>query len=1283
MDFEAQFMVDYWDLTCTLRVVTARRTTIRGVTMKGCPNREQISALTAIKAAEMEGSEIWDHVQTCPKCREFLGSLSQDATTEFASPYRDDRATFGSPTFSVVEPTVGDDSPPTIGEINGASAPAETVQFSSCGPATVLETQVSVATETAVIPSSAWATFQNTAEFDPTDWPPSPTALTVHVETSVDDAGAASDKTTDYTQEQEPRARRRSSRAKSASVRRKDGPADYQIVKELGRGGMGIVYKALDRRLNRLVALKMIRGGGYADDIQIARFKIEAEAVAALRHPNILQIYDIGESDGEPYVALELLEGGSLAERMRGRALAPREAAECVVPLVLAMDTAHRAGIVHRDLKPANILFTSDGIPKITDFGLAKRLEADEGQTHTGQVMGTPSYMAPEQARGDTKAAGPPADIYALGAILYEMLIGRPPFKGTSAMDTVKQVLEEEPVSPSRVQGRVPRDLETICMKCLQKEPRKRYASAKEMADDLSRYLHGETILARRTPLLERGVKWARRRPTVATLLGLGIVSAIALLATGAWYWNHKRLLERNAALHEESLKDETAVDLIQAKDAMSKKSFDSALGILTHRKTILDNEKNQRLANLHRQTNEMLQQVDDALKGERALQAKQRENDEVQRRYRRFLDLRKEALFRDTKFTGLALATNIDRTREAAEEALGVFGHRQQDDSLELRALPAELSSEQRAEVEEGCHELQLILAEVVADSSPSQVDRALRILESSERSRPDHSRAYHLRKAALLARKNDHAGEAQELEQAKHVQSETAFDYYLSGQEEYKRYNFAAAIQNLEGALRRKPGNFWAEYLKAICYLRTSQFEGAKSCLDACLQTDPKFAWLYLFRGYASGQLGDRYLKQGMESPQGSPPSSDRAKFEFDEAEADLQEALERLKRAPDKELQYVLLMNRGLIRFQRGRIDQAAADFREAVGLNHNAFLAHANLAYVYQKQDMPAAAIDEFSKAIALRPDWPPLYRGRAELQQTRSDPTPASRAAALIDLEMAILHERDDNPALALDHTNRAKLLFRAARFREALEEVKLALAVLPDRVDARVVQDALVLRINALHKLKKYNEAIQACDSALAKGKRSAELYELRGTALADRGDYRSAIRDYGLALELHPEPARLQHLLCLRGWAYLVCESPTLALADFEAALKHDLSDGDAHNGRGTAHARLGDRRAAIADAREALRYSKADHRVTYNAARIFAMASSIAASEVGENARVARALASEYQDIALHLVREAFGRQAPENRAAFWRDTVQKDPALKPIRRRLKFEELVASQK
>ena len=265
--------------------------------------------------------------------------------------------------------------------------------------------------------------------------------------------------------------------------------AGYDILQRLGEGGMGVVYKARHLGLNRLVALKMIRGGSQARADHFSRFRIEAEAVARLRHPNILQIYDIGEADGLPFVALELLDGGSLDERLAGTPQPGRPAAELMVTLARAVHVAHECGIVHRDLKPSNVLYTSDGVPKITDFGLAKRIDSDDGQTQSGQIMGSPSYMAPEQARGDSRDVGPAADVYSLGAILYEMLTGRPPFKGETPMETVRQVIDDDPVTPSRLVPRVAADLETICLKCLHKEPARRYESAQALADDLTRYL--------------------------------------------------------------------------------------------------------------------------------------------------------------------------------------------------------------------------------------------------------------------------------------------------------------------------------------------------------------------------------------------------------------------------------------------------------------------------------------------------------------------------------------------------------------------------------------------------------------------------------------------------------------------------------------------------------------------------------------------------------------------------------------------------------------------------
>ncbi len=254
----------------------------------------------------------------------------------------------------------------------------------------------------------------------------------------------------------------------------------YEIRGILGEGGMGVVYEALQSRANRLIALKMIRGDAHVRPEQLQRFRAEAQAVARLRHPNVVQIFEVGEAEGHPYFSLELLAGGTLKARLAEAPLPPRPAAELTMVLAGAIHAAHQAGIVHRDLKPANILFDCDDTPKIADFGLAKRLEIEDGQTITGQVMGTPSYMAPEQASGKNREVGPSADVYALGAILYEVLTGRPPFKGTSTSETLLMVISEDPVPPSRLQPRLPRDLETICLKCLAKEPARRYETALE-----------------------------------------------------------------------------------------------------------------------------------------------------------------------------------------------------------------------------------------------------------------------------------------------------------------------------------------------------------------------------------------------------------------------------------------------------------------------------------------------------------------------------------------------------------------------------------------------------------------------------------------------------------------------------------------------------------------------------------------------------------------------------------------------------------------------------------
>jgi tetratricopeptide (TPR) repeat protein len=304
----------------------------------------------------------------------------------------------------------------------------------------------------------------------------------------------------------------------------------YETLVLLGRGGMGVVYKARQIRLDRIVAVKMILAGAYATEEHHERFRTEAEAIARLQHPNIVQVYEVGEHDGLPFFSLEYCDGGSLSKKLQGTPLPPREAAGLVQALAQAVQAAHDKGILRRDLKPANVLLTEDGTPKITDFGLARKLD-DAARTATGAVLGTPSYMAPEQAGGKVKTVAKTVDIYGLGAILYECLTGRPPFNAATPVETLQLVLEHDPASVISLNARVPRDLETICLKCLHKEPGKRYATAADLAEDLRRFQAGEPILARRVGSLERTWRWCRRNPALALSTAACLLLLVGLLA--------------------------------------------------------------------------------------------------------------------------------------------------------------------------------------------------------------------------------------------------------------------------------------------------------------------------------------------------------------------------------------------------------------------------------------------------------------------------------------------------------------------------------------------------------------------------------------------------------------------------------------------------------------------------------------------------------------------------------------------------------------------------------
>jgi WD40 repeat protein/tRNA A-37 threonylcarbamoyl transferase component Bud32 len=314
---------------------------------------------------------------------------------------------------------------------------------------------------------------------------------------------------------------------------------EYELLEQIGYGGMGVIYKARQLRLERLVALKMIRPDRLTSPADVLRFRSEAEAVASLDHPNIAPIYEIGEHEGEHYFSMKLIEGGSLAQHLPRLAADLPAGVKLLIAVARAVHYAHQRGLLHRDLKPANILLDAEGRPHVTDFGLAKRLGLKPGEvslTQQGMIVGTPSYMAPEQA-SDQAAVSTAADVYSLGAILYEFLTGRPPFRGSTPLDTLVQLREQEPTAPRRFNKRVDRDLETVCLKCLHKEGQQRYPSAAALADDLERWLHGEPIQARPIGRCRRALKWTRRQPFLASVLALLVIVFWAGFAGVIWQW--------------------------------------------------------------------------------------------------------------------------------------------------------------------------------------------------------------------------------------------------------------------------------------------------------------------------------------------------------------------------------------------------------------------------------------------------------------------------------------------------------------------------------------------------------------------------------------------------------------------------------------------------------------------------------------------------------------------------------------------------------------------------
>jgi serine/threonine-protein kinase len=987
---------------------------------------------------------------------------------------------------------------------------------------------------------------------------------------------------------------------------------DFELLEELGRGGMGVVYRARQTNLNRVVALKMIRRG-QADDAERARFRVEAEAIARLPHPNIVQIYEVGEHEGMPFLALEHCGGGSLAERLRDATLPPAEAAAVVAALARAMQAAHEQHVIHRDLKPANVLLAGGDAetplarltPKVTDFGLARKLD-DPGLTQSDVIMGTPSYLAPEQASGRSKEVGPAADVYALGAVLYECLTGRPPFQGPTLLDTVQQVLHSEPVPPSRLQPKVPRDLETICLKCLHKAPDRRYASAAELAEDLGRYLDGRPVQARRVGRAERLLKWVRRRPAAAGLAAALVLLVAGLLVAG-WRYQHDQL-EQTAR----KTRDDARQEYVTKEMAAALHTGEHELQELHQALQRLLPDKNHPLS------------VSVLLSDLKPWQARVQSARALYQQAKKLSGSNPEALARDQK-------DRLDQFATKVKQAEAQYQIAQQLDSIRLESsawvdgkfntaamgLKAKQVFLKELGLDLGNDPVSVLAAEVKQSPLRHVLVAALdywaavaadhdvqqRFLEVARLVDPDP-----WRDQVRNANTWQELPRLQQLARAAQPQRQTPQILQLLARRLLDKGGRSEASALVQAALLHHPADFWLNFdlggllddpgERVGCYraalavrpgttavlndlgnaLRVRKdLVGAIACYEMALKIDPKHVPARNNLGSARMEKGDldgaiKELRHAIQLDR----SVANAFCNLGSALAavgDEAGAIRAFKKAIDVNGQCAAPhYGLGNVYYRKRHLDAAIAAYRQALALDPKYAEAHCNLGSALRDRGDWSGAIAAYRKAIECNPRHAMAHNNVGLALQDKKD-----LKGAIEKYRQAIALD----PGLSEPHNNLGTVLGTQGHLDEAIQEFKKAITLDSKCAGAHYnLGKALSTKGNLDGAILEFRKAIEA-------DPRYLNAHTNLAFALHTKGDLVGAIHAYRKAIELDRKAALLYHNL---GTVLLDTKDPNGARKAFAKAIEVDPGFAAAHHGLGVVLSTQGDWAGAVRAYRQAI---------------------------------------------------------------------------------------------